>query len=129
MEIGQTNGRVAGIMMRSLGAVALLFAAPSIAMFGAEQSPPALSWQDHVEIPSLYATYTQSLDGGDEERWSETFTPDGVLLMVDAGGDEDTGLRIVGHNALAAFAANAHDNNGGQMRHWRTLRADGPAQR
>ena len=107
-------------MMRSLGAVALSLAVPGGALIGAEQSPPTLSWQDRVEIQALYATYTHTLDSGDAERWAETFTGDGVLLMVAAGAEEDTGLRIAGRDALAEFAAGAHRANGGHMRNWQS---------
>ncbi len=92
----------------------------NVGLIGAGQLPPALSWQDHVEIESLYATYVHSLDSGDAERWAETFTPDGVLLMVAAGADEDAGLRIAGRDALAAFAAGAYESNAGHMRNWQS---------
>ena len=117
--IPQTKGLV-GNMMRSLGAVALSIAVAGVASIAAEQSSPALSWEDHVEIQALYATYTHSLDSGDAERWAETFTPDGVLLMVAAGAAEEAGLRIAGRDALAGFATGAHAANGGHMRNWQS---------
>lgn len=107
-------------MMRSIGTVLLSLATGSGALIAAGQSSPGLSWEDHVEIQALYATYTHSLDSGDAETWAETFTPDGVLLMVAAGDAEDGGLRIAGRDALAGFATGAHAANGGHMRNWQS---------
>ena len=107
-------------MTRSLGAVALSLAVTGVSLIGAGQSPPVLSWQDHVEIQSLYATYVHSLDSGDAERWAGTFTADGVLLMEAAGADWGAGLRIAGHDGLAAFAARAYEANDGHMRNWQS---------
>lgn len=107
--------------MRShIGTVLLSLATGSGALIAAEQSSPGLSWEDHAEIQALYATYTHSLDSGDAETWAETFTPDGVLLMVAAGDAEDAGLRIAGRDALAGFATGAHAANGGNMRNWQS---------
>ena len=107
-------------MMRSIGTVLLSLATGGGALMAAEQSSPGLSWEDHVEIQALYASYKHSLDSGDVETWAETFTPDGVLLMVAAGDAEDTGLRIAGRDALAGFAKSAHAANGGHMRNWQS---------
>ena len=100
--------------------VALSLAVGGVASIGAAQSPPQLSWQDHVEIQALNAAYTHSLDSGDAERWAETFTPDGVLEMVAAGDSELTPLRIAGRADLAEFAEGAHRANGGRMRNWQS---------
>ena len=107
-------------MRKSLVVVALSLAVGGVASTGAAQSPPELSWQDHVEIQALYAAYAHSLDSGDADGWAETFTPDGVLEMVAAGADERTALRIAGRADLAAFAAGAHRANGGNMRNWQS---------
>ena len=107
-------------MMRNLGTVVLSLVTGGVALIAAEQSSPALSSEDHVEIQALYATYTHSLDSGDAEGWAETFTPDGVLLMVAPGDAEDAGLRIAGRDALARFATGAHAANGGHMRNWQS---------
>ena len=77
-------------MTRNLGAVALSLAVTGVALLGAGQSPPALSWQDHVEIQALYATYTHSLDSGDADRWAETFT-DAAAPAPLASVSEQTG--------------------------------------
>ena len=107
-------------MMRSIGTVLLSLATGGGALIAAEQSSPGLSWEDHVEIQALYATYTHSLDSGDAETWADTFTPDGVLLMVAPGDTEGAGLRIAGRDALAGFATGAHAANGGHMRNWQS---------
>ena len=107
-------------MMRNVGTVVLSVVTGGVALIAAEQSSPALSWEDHVEIQALYATYTHSLDSGDAEAWAETFTPDGALLMVAPGDAEDAGLRIAGRDALARFATGAHAANGGHMRNWQS---------
>ncbi len=121
MDANRPDERKAGDdMERNLGAVALSLALTGVATLGAGQSPPALSWQDHIEIQSLYATYVHSLDSGDAERWADTFTADGVLLMVAAGADEGAGLRVAGRDALAAFAAGAYEANAGHMRNWQS---------
>ncbi|MYD87497.1 MAG: nuclear transport factor 2 family protein [Acidobacteria bacterium] len=114
------NGKAGSHMMRSIGAVLLSLATGSGALIAAEQSSPGLSWEDHVEIQALYATYAHSLDSGDADTWAETFTPDGVLLMVAAGDTEDAGLRIAGRDALAGFATGAYAANGGDMRNWQS---------
>lgn len=107
-------------MVRSCIVVALVLALGGVESFGAEQSPPELSWQDHVEIQALYATYAHSLDSGDAEGWADTFTGDGVLLMVAAGADEGARLRIAGRDGLTAFAAGAYEANAGDMRNWQS---------
>ncbi len=107
-------------MTRSLGAVALSLAVTGVGLIGAGQSPPGLSWQDHVEIQSLYATYVHSLDSGDAQRWADAFTADGVLLMVATGAGEGARLRIAGRDGLAAFAAGAYEANAGDMRNWQS---------
>ena len=107
-------------MLRSCIVVVLLLAVGGVEPIRAEQSPPELSWQDRVEIQALYAAYAHSLDSGDAERWADTFTADGVLLMVAAGVDEGARLRIAGRDGLAAFAAGAYEANAGDMRNWQS---------
>ncbi len=107
-------------MMRSCIVVGLLLAVGGVEPIGVEQSPPELSWEDHVEIQALYGTYAHSLDSGAAERWADTFTADGVLLMVAAGADEGARLRIAGRDGLAAFAAGAYEANAGDMRNWQS---------
>jgi hypothetical protein len=75
----------------------------------AETRKSSLTADDYLEIQQLYARYNMSIDAGDGEAYAATFTPDGVFN------------KITGHDGLAAFVRNWHDNmKGANMRHWNT---------
>jgi hypothetical protein len=58
----------------------------------------------------LHALYANTIDEGHAEAWAACFTADGVLRTSRP-------LRVVGREALAAFAADWHLSSGGQPRH------------
>jgi SnoaL-like domain len=65
---------------------------------------------DRVALLELHALYANTIDEGHAEAWAACFTADGVLRTSRP-------LRIEGHDALVAFAADWHASNGGQPRH------------
>jgi hypothetical protein len=93
--------------LTAIAAIALVIG--GIAVSYGQSRKSSLTADDYIEIQQLYARYNISIDAGDGEAYAATFTPDGVFN------------KMAGHDALAAFVRNWHDNmKGANMRHWNT---------
>src|SRR3954469_2184194 len=75
------------------------------AWLSAQKATGKLTSDDLVEIQQLYAKYNWSLDSGDAEGYSSTFTPDGVFN------------NNVGHDAIVNFANTFHAGIGSHLHH------------
>jgi hypothetical protein len=103
-------------MLAVQAALAGACSAPKVSAVSAEnETRPAVqgfSAQDYIDVQQLYARYAHAIDTGERDgaAWAETFIPDGVFSKT-----------TVGHDALATFAKNWHENRGGaQIQHWNT---------
>jgi len=68
----------------------------------------SLTTDDTIEMLRLYARYNTAIDTGDSDGFARCFVADGVF---DSGMGAQTG-----HEAIAAFAKQTHENMPG-MRH------------
>lgn len=67
-----------------------------------------------VELLDLYGRYAHAIDAGDGQRWTQCWVPDAEF--VPGVGARTAGRPIIGHAALAAFAAFAAERPDGYPR-------------
>lgn len=76
-----------------------------------------MSVEDKLAIIELLATYSHTLDNGDDEGWVQLFTEDAVWESFLKGADEPN-IRWKGQDGLRSFAATMRANQGTtQVRH------------
>jgi len=69
----------------------------------------SLTTDDQIEIQQLYARYNTAIDTGDSKGFAGCFVAEGVF-------DSGMGGELSGHEAIAGFAQQTHENLPG-MRH------------
>lgn len=76
-----------------------------------------MSIETKLAIMECLATYSHTLDNGDDAGWVQLFTENGVWEGYPRGADTPS-IRHVGHDGITAFAAGMRANNGDtQIRH------------